>query len=109
MVEEADQFKWSSARARLGLEDNGGFLDLAAWEAEYTREQWREVLSSSLQEEAFGRRLREASRGGRPLGGDEFARDLELRAGRKLRPLPAGRPRKQTSEADAQLSLQIGV
>jgi hypothetical protein len=36
--------------------------------AKYTPSQWREVLRTSLAEEAFGRRLAEASLAGRPLG-----------------------------------------
>jgi hypothetical protein len=47
-------------------------LDLTLWKAEYTREQWRQVLASTAEDESFGRRLQEASRLGRPLGGRQL-------------------------------------
>jgi hypothetical protein len=62
-----------------------------------------------VDEEAFGRRLQEASRRGRPLGSDEFAQELEKQTNRTLRPLPAGRPTKRPHNDDGQLSLEIGV
>lgn len=108
IVEHAGQYEWSSAPAHLGLAGNPGFLDLSAWQAEYTSPQWGKVLETGIEEEAFGRRLQEASRRCRPLGGDEFAQALEKRAGRELRPLPVGRPRKQGRREDG-LSLAIGV
>jgi len=109
MVEHAWQHAWSSASTHVGRTANPGFLDLSAWQAEYTQQRWREVLETGVEEEAFGRRLQEASRRGRPLGGGEFARELEKRTGRELRPRPVGRPRKQPSGDDCQLSLEIGV
>jgi putative transposase len=109
MVEHAGQYEWSSAPAHLGLAVHPGFLDLSAWQAEYTQQRWSDVLETGVEEEAFGRRLQEASRRGRPLGGHEFARELEKRTGRELRPLPVGRPRKQDREDAGQLSLEIGV
>ena len=109
MVEHAAQYEWSSARAHLGLAKADGFLELAACHTEYTQSQWNEVLDAGTEEEAFRRRLQEASRRGRPLGSDEFVRKLESRAGRELRPLPAGRPRKARAKGDGQLVLDIGI
>ena len=109
IVEHAGQFEWSSASTHLGLAENPGFLDMSTWQAEYTHQRWREVLETGVEEEAFGRRLQEASRRGRPLGGNEFARELEKRTGRELCPRPVGRPRKQGCEDDGQLALEIGV
>ena len=93
----------------MGLAENPGFLDVSAWQAEYTQQRWHEVLETGVEEEAFGRRLQEASRRGHPLGSNEFARELEERTGRELRPRPVGRPRKQGCEEDGQLALEIGV
>ena len=93
----------------LGLTANAGFLALSAWQAEYTPHRWSTVLAMGVDEEAFGRRLQEASRRGRPLGSDEFAQNLEKQTSRTLRPLPAGRPSKRTHKDDGQLSLEIGV
>jgi putative transposase len=100
IVEHADCYRWSSAAVRLG---SGGdeFLDLKAWEAEYTASQWWSVLCTGVDEEAFGRRLQEASRRGRPLGESGFTDELEVRLGRALRPLLPGRPKKSESESSA--------
>jgi putative transposase len=109
MVQHAWQYEWSSASTHVGLTANPGFLDLPEWQAEYTQQRWSQVLETGVEEEAFGRRLQEASRRGRPLGGSQFASELEKRTGRELRPQPVGRPRKQPCGDDGQLSLQIGV
>jgi putative transposase len=106
---EAAEFPWSSAPARLGSTRAGVVLDLEQWKAEYTREQWRKVLASTVEEESFGRRLQEASRRGRPLGDGSFVEFLEWRAGRRLRPRAVGRPRKVEVEEGEQLSLGIGI
>ena len=93
MVERAEWFPWSSAPVRLGIGVDRGLVEWEPWRAEYTADRWREVLATSVDEEAFGRRLQEASRRGRPFGGEGFVEGLERRTGRRLRPLPAGRPR----------------
>ena len=78
MVEVAEGFRWSSAAERLGdvAAARPGFLDAVASRERFSAEQWRQVLATSLDEEAFGRRLREASRRGRPLGDEEFMEEL---------------------------------
>ena len=109
IVEHPGDYPWSSAPMHLGLTANAGLLDLTPWQTEYTPRSWRTALAMGVDEEAFGRRLQEASRRGRPLGSDEFAQNLEEQTNRTLRPLPAGRPRKRTRNDDGQLSLEIGV
>ena len=85
------------------------FLDAVASRERFSAEQWRQVLATSLDEEAFGRRLREASRRGRPLGDEEFVEELEKRAGRRLRAKAVGRPKAIKKEAGEQLVLVNGV
>jgi putative transposase len=109
LVRHAEQYRWSSARVHLGLDSGGGLVDLAAWRAQYDQRRWKEVLETSVEDQAFGQRLQEASRRGRPLGGKEFTKVLEERAGRVLSPQPAGRPRKRHQNVDDQLSLKIGI
>jgi putative transposase len=109
LVQQAERYRWSSARARLGLDPGDPVLELDAWRAEYTRAQWLEALDTSVDEEAFGRRLHESSRRGRPLGGEAFTEELENRVGRRLRPSQVGRPRKSKFEEDGQLPLEIGI
>jgi putative transposase len=109
LVEQASQYPWSSASLHLGLSANPLGLDLSAWDTQYTPQRWENALRLGVEEEAFGLRLQEASRRGRPLGGDDFTRELEHRASRRLRPHPAGRPRKHGTDDHSQLSLAIGV
>jgi putative transposase len=103
----AEDYEWSSARPRL--EGRGDMLHLTPWQAKYDGPRWQEALRSSIDEEAFGQRLREASRRGRPLGDEEFVENLEKRCGRRLRARPVGRPKKISKEEGGQLSFGYGV
>ena len=62
----AEDYEWSSARPRL--QGRADLVDLTPWQAKYDGPRWQEALRSSIDEEAFGQRLREVSRRGRPLG-----------------------------------------
>ena len=103
----AEEYEWSSARPRL--QGRAHLVDLTPWQAKYDGPRWQEVLRSSIDEEAFGQRLREASRRGRPLGDEGFVKSLETRCGRRLRARPVGRPKKVGAEEGDQLSFGYGV
>lgn len=93
LVERAEDWTWSSARLRkTGCAS--GIVNLSVWREKYDWPKWAEVLRTSVEAEAFGRRLHEASRKGRPMGADEFVDELEARSGRLLRAKPLGRPRR---------------
>jgi putative transposase len=95
MVELAEDYQWSSARAHLGRHNLDAFLALGEWEARYDSTGWGEVLRRGVGEAAFQERIREASRRGRVLGSEEFINRLEREVGRGLRPNRPGRPRKK--------------
>jgi len=57
---------------------------------EYSPEQWREVLRTTVAEEAEAERIREATRTGRPLGEEGFVRIMEGRLRRRLTPGKTG-------------------
>ena len=58
-------------------------------------EQWRKELNAKIDETKLAR-LRANTHTGRPLGSDSFLSKLEKLLGRRVRPLPVGRPaRKQ--------------
>jgi putative transposase len=76
LVDDAGQYVWSSARAHLRDEDCTGLLDMCAWREYYCPARWREVLDTSVAEEAHMARLREATRLGKPLGDQEFVKML---------------------------------
>ena len=114
LVERAEEFRWSSAAGRLRSSSatvtaRPGLLNTSAWAQRFSAEQWREVLVTSLEEEAFGRRLHEASRRGRPLGDEEFVKELERRSGRRLTPKAVGRPKTSQKVAGIQLALEYGI
>ena len=98
LVRRPWRWAWSSAAAHCGEAENTGLLDLEAWKDLLAGADWRDVLAERL-EEADVAALRRATGWGRPLGSDRFLAKLERALGRRLRPLPVGRPRnrKRTS------------
>jgi putative transposase len=55
LVERAEEWAWSSAALRKA--GGGGIVDLSVWRVKYDWPRWAEVLRTSVEEEAFGRRL----------------------------------------------------
>ena len=94
LVRRAWRWSWSSAAAHCGSADSAGLLDLAGWRSRQSPEDWQSVLLEG-QEEPVLRILREGISRGRPLGSDSWLAKLERALGRRLRPLPVGRPRKK--------------
>jgi len=84
LVARPEEWRWSSARAHLGLGEDG-VTDLAPMRARI--DDWRSLLDSGLRD---GEReaIRAGERTGRPLGGPAFAHELAAVAGRPLRPAP---------------------
>jgi putative transposase len=93
LCRRAWQWAWSSAAAHCGKDDPSGLLDLVAWERDMSPTKWRQILQRPGDDRLFAS-LRLATSRGRPLGSDRFIAKLETRLGRRLRPLPPGRPRK---------------
>jgi len=90
LVERAEAYPWSSARAHLsgtgdGLVKVQAMLDRVG--------DWREYLESRV-DEGLTETLRSHSRTGRPLGDDSFLDRLERKLGKALRPRRPGRKRK---------------
>ena len=114
IVRRAWEFAWSSAAAHCGkrglapaersgdvpvpaFRDETGLLDLGTWGKRLAGEDWRRVLSERDDKDAV-RALRSCTSRGRPLGTDSFMSKIEKLVGRRLRPLPSGRPRKDRAE-----------
>jgi putative transposase len=106
LVERAEDFRWSSARAHA-TDREDGFVQMAAWREFYTAARWRETLRLGVDDENLRERLRSATRTGRPLGSEEFLEEIERNTRRALRPRQVGRPRKASQPP--QLSLEIGI
>jgi putative transposase len=94
MVESAEEYAWSSARAHIAGGDEDGWLVMRPWREEYTTVRWHQVLRDGIEEEALQERLRSATATGRPFGSEEFRESLERTSGRQLAPRKPGLPRK---------------
>ena len=93
MVHQAWDWPWSSASAHVLHKDLAGLLDLGKWRDMLDGRNWQETLASPLDELMIAR-LRRWSNRGCPLGSDSFISKMERLVGRRLRPLPVGRPKK---------------
>jgi putative transposase len=88
---------WSSAAAHTGRPDPPHLLDLEAWNDLVRGVNWKEMLTEGDDKETLAA-LRLHTQTRRPLARDSFLSKLEHTLGRRLRPLPVGRPRKQKPE-----------
>ncbi|MBE7541929.1 MAG: transposase [Solibacteraceae bacterium] len=73
LTEHAEQWKWSSAQARVKGAD-AGLLDLVPWRARHTPESWKLYLDKGLRDAAFIERIRDATQRGQPLGDEAFVK-----------------------------------
>ncbi len=93
LAAQAAAWPWSSARAHLqGVEDQ--LLAGASWPPDDWRPAWPEILAEPADPETLAA-LRKHTHSGYPLGSAAFIASLEQLAGRLLRTLPRGRPRKK--------------
>lgn len=93
LVRKAWKWQWSSAPAHCGIEKKSDLLDLSLWKKDISITIWKKLLERP-DDEKLVYRLRLATSRGRPLGSDSFIAKLETLLGRRLRPLPTGRPVK---------------
>jgi len=101
MVREASRYWWSSAAAHCGQGDATGLLDLPKWHNQLSPPgDWAEALARPQDEQVVAQFRRWTNRGC-PLGNDSFLSKLERAIGRRLRPLPVGRPRKRKPKRSA--------
>ena len=93
LCRRAWRYAWSSAAAHVDGGAPSELLNLAWWYKRMTAEAWRKELAEGLTDEEVSR-IRLRTHTGRPLGSDAFLSKLETLLGRRVRPLPVGRPRK---------------
>lgn len=90
MVNAAEEYPWSSARAHCGLAPAGILAPERPFPGKVA--DWKSWLE--IDDESSDERLRASALTGRPMAdGESFAR-LERQLGRSLAPRPRGRPRK---------------
>jgi putative transposase len=93
LCRKAWSWAWSSAPGHCGGDDPAGLLDLSRWRERMDAARWRDLLTRDDDQQQLAR-LRLCTSRGRPLGSDKFVAKLETVLGRRLRPLPHGRPVK---------------
>ena len=91
-------YVWSSAAAHCGAPDKAELLDMRTWHGVVPGLDWKEMLTRHDAEDAVAA-LRRNTQTGRPLASDSLVGKLERALGRRLRPLPVGRPRKVKTKA----------
>ena len=87
------RYEWSSAAAHIDGDSVSGLLALSSWYDMISAKQWRAELERGIDDTAV-ESLRTNTHTGRPLGSDSFISKLEIFLGRRVRPLPVGRPKK---------------
>lgn len=94
MVSKAEDYEWSSARARLSGKDDR-FVSVAPLLSQVA--SWADFLKKGV-EDMDARKMRLHSNTGRPLGGEAWIGRLEKKTNRRLKPARAGRPRKNAEK-----------
>jgi len=95
IVRQAWRYHWSSAAAHVSGRDESGVLD-PTWSKNFlSGPDWREFLTRPEDDQTRAGFRLHTSRG-RPLASDAFLSKVEKTLGRRLRPLPVGRPRKES-------------
>ncbi len=92
MCEQAIDYKHSSAKAHIEGFDPLFAVSMRWWRNNW-QGKWSEYLSNQVEDE-YARKLHVATSRGRPLANDSFMSKIEKITGRRLRPLPIGRPKK---------------
>jgi len=87
------RYDWSSTAAHTDQTAQSDLLNLKWWYEQFSADAWRKELAEGLTDEEVAR-IRLRTHTGRPLGSDSFLSKLEILLGRRVRPLPVGRPRK---------------
>ena len=108
MIDDAVDWRWSSARAHAIGEDPERFLSMAAWRDIYHPSDWQVELGAAMLDAPAIRELRDATLRGRPFGSTEFVERLERELDRALFAKPVGRPRKRQDSAVPE-QVEIGV
>jgi len=93
MVEQPEQWPWSSAAAHCGFASPDPILEMDRWSQRWTVGEWRSFVAGS-ESPTEVEALRRCTHTGRPLGTAEFVAGLEASMRRPLAPRKRGRPKK---------------
>ncbi len=93
MVEQAEEYEWSSAASHLGLKKSTLLSEIPHEYCALEASEWKAYLSEALSGEHLDVLRRNVDKG-LPCGSDEFIAFLEHKTNRKLTYKPVGRPKK---------------
>ena len=96
VVDQAQQYPWSSAAAHISGNDTAGILDMSWWRREACDLEWDVRLREADPDTVLA--LRRCTYAGRPFGDDAFVTELSVKFGRYW---SRGRPKKQATAAAA--------
>jgi putative transposase len=94
MVRKAWRYEWSSAKAHLDDKDKSGILDMESWREHFEGIDWREFLERP-EDKDMVKKIRINTSRGRPVASDKLMSKIEAKLGKRLRPLPVGRPKRE--------------
>ena len=97
MVKEASEYRWSSAAAHCGKAAPDALLKMELWRRDGDEGRWRVLLGEEVTAE-FLEAIRKNTHTGRPLGSEEFVKEMERLLLRRLRPDKGGRPGKKEKD-----------
>jgi putative transposase len=92
LVRKAWEYEWSSAAAHCSDVSAPPWLETGPIHAVLAGQDWRQSLVRAEDARTLAL-VRGHTLAGRPLGSDSFLSKLEATLGRRIRPLPVGRPR----------------
>ncbi len=95
LVEQAENYRWSSARLHL-TETTDELLSQPDWLAPEDRNDYAAFFN--IEDEAQNYAIRKATRSGRPFGSESFIDTIEYALNRRVRAKKVGRPCKTTGE-----------
>lgn len=93
LVEKAEEWVWSSARAHINNEKNL-FLDASDWLTEKERSDY----INFCRKDAPCNNIRKSTSSGRPFGNERFIEEIGRKINRDLTPGKAGRPCKKSKQ-----------
>jgi putative transposase len=93
------KYEWSSAAAHIDPIAESQLLNLSSWRKMISEKEWQSELKRGI-DGAQVDRIRLSTHTGRPLGTDGFLSKLEKMLGRRVRPLPIGRPYRKVGNME---------
>lgn len=98
MAKKAWDHEWSSAEAHTVSDTKDELLDMNAWHEIMSSSEWRTLLRRKVHKDE-ARFLKRNTERGWPLTSDRTLAKFEKLLGRRLRPLPKGRPKGAKDKA----------